>query len=234
MRLLSRSHKTDLSDTYVGNLDFYMHYMSPSDYSSVANVCPYASKQCRAVCLTFAGMGAFANVQRARNERVKAYVNDPIAYVAQLQAEIDGAVEKARRRGKAGIAVRLNGMSDLDWSDVYAAYQYEASRVRFYEYTKAGAWKRGKLLNLGVYLTYSLSEKLESAAESHEWRKYGVNTAVVFPGKVLPERYTIADVAYPVIDGDLHDARWLDRQGVVVGLRAKGKAKKLKAGGFVR
>jgi hypothetical protein len=29
-----------------------------------------------------------------------------------------------------------------------------------------------------------------------------------------------------VIDGDVDDVRWMDEQGVVVGLRAKGLAKK--------
>ena len=37
---------------------------------------------------------------------------------------------------------------------------------------------------------------------------------------------------YPVIDGDRHDARFLDPQGCVIGLRAKGTARK-DTSGFV-
>jgi hypothetical protein len=44
----------------------------------------------------------------------------------------------------------------------------------------------------------------------------------------LPETY----LGRPVIDGDEHDLRFLDPSGVVVGLRAKGKARKQR-GGFV-
>ena len=59
------------------------------------------------------------------------------------------------------------------------------------------------------------------------------NVAVVFDTKVghpLPRRYLGARV----IDGDLHDLRFLDPRGVVVGLRAKGLAKADQSGFVVR
>ena len=52
----------------------------------------------------------------------------------------------------------------------------------------------------------------------------GINVAVVFTtsrSEALPETWN----RFPVIDGDLHDCRFLDPTGVVVGLRAKGVAK---------
>jgi len=51
--------------------------------------------------------------------------------------------------------------------------------------------------------------------------------AVVF-GKVLPATF----LGVPVVDGDAHDLRFLNPGGVVVGLRAKGKARK-HTGAFV-
>ena len=41
---------------------------------------------------------------------------------------------------------------------------------------------------------------------------------------------------YEVIDGDLYDLRFKDKRGVVIGLRAKGKARKLPAteNGFIQ
>jgi hypothetical protein len=71
-------------------------------------------------------------------------------------------------------------------------------------------------------LTFSRSEKNEDIADC--FIKRGGNVAVVFSTKkkdALPETYLGA----PVIDGDTHDLRFLDPRGVVVGLRAKGKAK---------
>ena len=60
-----------------------------------------------------------------------------------------------------------------------------------------------------------------------------MNMAVVFdagPGEELPPTY----LGLPVIDGDASDLRFLDPPGVIVGLRAKGKARALPSGGFVR
>ena len=70
-------------------------------------------------------------------------------------------------------------------------------------------------------LTFSLNESnLHEALEALE---LGTNVAVVFRldhlGN-LPEFFH----GIPVIDGDKHDARYLDRKGVWVGLKAKGDA----------
>lgn len=54
---------------------------------------------------------------------------------------------------------------------------------------------------------------------------HGANVAVVFgtpKGHALPETWH----GYRVVDGDVSDLRFLDPPGTVVGLRAKGSAKK--------
>jgi hypothetical protein len=48
----------------------------------------------------------------------------------------------------------------------------------------------------------------------------------------LPKTYAIGGKRYKVINGDANDLRFLDPQGVIVGLRAKGKARN-DATGFV-
>ena len=66
--------------------------------------------------------------------------------------------------------------------------------------------------------------KMSNAAETLEAIKHGVNVAVVFStkkGQPLPAEY----LGRPVIDGDETDLRFLDPSGVIVGLRAKGRAK---------
>jgi hypothetical protein len=50
--------------------------------------------------------------------------------------------------------------------------------------------------------------------------KTKTNIAVVF--KKLPKKY----MGRKVIDGDINDLRFLDKQDSIVGLLAKGKAKK--------
>ena len=62
----------------------------------------------------------------------------------------------------------------------------------------------------------------------------GINVAVVFE-KELPKKY----LGFEVINGDETDLRFLDKKGkngkgVIVGLKAKGKAKKDTSGFVVR
>jgi hypothetical protein len=62
-----------------------------------------------------------------------------------------------------------------------------------------------------------------------------MNVAVVYStrkGEALPRYAYAARRRYDVIDGDMTDLRFLDPRGVVVGLRAKGRARK-HVGGFV-
>jgi hypothetical protein len=60
--------------------------------------------------------------------------------------------------------------------------------------------------------------------------KHGVNVAVVFPSADFPATWQ----GYQVIDGDVNDLRFRDPRGVIVGLKAKGDARKLAVGGFVQ
>jgi len=101
--------------------------------------------------------------------------------------------------------------------------------VQFYDYTKI---PRPYLRARGNYhVTFSLSES--NSATAIDALKHGVNVAAVFHvkrGQPLPETFLGA----PVIDGDLHDLRFLDGyRGAVIGLRAKGKAKR-DTSGFVQ
>jgi hypothetical protein len=87
------------------------------------------------------------------------------------------------------------------------------------------------------HLTFSRSEVNE--ADCREVLDAGGNIAVVF--KICdckrPCKHEIQDGVYtymgrPVINGDRDDLRFLDPAGVVVGLKAKGPAKK-DTSGFV-
>ena len=64
-------------------------------------------------------------------------------------------------------------------------------------------------------------------AQAIDILRAGCNVAVVF-GKGLPATWQ----GFEVINGDESDLRFLDKRGVVVGLKAKGAAKK-DTSGFV-
>jgi hypothetical protein len=81
------------------------------------------------------------------------------------------------------------------------------------------------------HLTFSYSEN--NAVDCLECLEHGINVAMVFDtkrGQPLPKTWC----NYKVIDGDLSDLRFKDPKGVIVGLRAKGRAKKDCTGFVVR
>ena len=95
----------------------------------------------------------------------------------------------------------------------------------FYDYTKIAKrfnpnWKLPK----NYYLLFSRSEI--NNRDCSQVLKWGGNVAAVF--NKLPDKY----LNRKVINGDETDIRFQDKKGVIVGLSAKGAAKK-DTSGFV-
>ena len=131
------------------------------------------------------------------------------------------------------LAVRVNGTSDLPALARKVNEGLTEKGVAFYDYTKIlGAIPLGN--NGPIHYTFSKSERND--AECIAALDYGANVAVVFTtkrGEALPKEYRLGASCFKVIDGDEHDLRFLDKQhAVIVGLRAKGRARK-HVGGFV-
>jgi hypothetical protein len=121
---------------------------------------------------------------------------------------------------------RLNGTSDIAW-EKYGVIQ-EFPNVQFYDYTKILGRKVNGLAN--YQLTFSAADGND--LDVRRAIKEGYNVATVFgikKSQPMPETYE----GMPVFNGDDSDLRFLDPKGVVVGLYAKGKAKK-DTSGFVK
>lgn len=204
-----------------GHSESYILYLSPYNQNSKGiNVCPHASPACAAACLNTAGRGAFNSVQKARREKTDYFLTDRNSFLHQLYCELVKINKKAGKTFKR-IPVRLNGTSDLDFHKLFASLGWNIFALEnliFYDYTKV--YNRLKKYDGQPYhLTFSRSEVNE--AETVEALKNGYNVAVVFKNS-LPETWN----GFPVVDGDLSDLRFMDPSNVVVGLKAKGKAKK--------
>lgn len=201
-------------------------YLAPADESGY-EVCPMASKGCRKACLNKAGMGAFSNVQAARIAKTRWYFEDRGAFMAQLVAEVRAFIRKAIKLGLIPV-VRLNGTSDIPWERVSVEGQLNIMSlfpsVQFYDYTKR---HNRRDLPANYHLTFSLAEDNDPRARVAA--SNGANIAVVFRNDKFPTTF----MGMPVVDGDADDLRFLDGRGVVVGLKAKGPAKK-DFTGFVR
>lgn len=200
-----------------GWLTFIM-YLAPFTVSGF-QVCPFASPGCAAACLFTAGMGKFSNVQEARKRKTREFFQDRKGFFDRLSKDIEKAVKYSEKRGMK-CCFRLNGTSDINWGALFVPRFPE---LQFYDYTKA--YDRILHNDLPNYhLTFSRSETNTEQALSV--LEQGKNVAVVF--KKVPAQWQ----GFEVIDGDVSDLRFLDASGVVVGLKAKGDAKR-DTSGFV-
>jgi hypothetical protein len=203
-------------------------HLAPSILSG-RNTCPDSSEGCRKACLNTAGRGKFSNVQAARIRKTNEFFKDRAVFFSQLEKDIGALVRKAARE-KLKPVVRLNGTSDIPWEMGKLFSRWP--NVQFYDYTPS--LKRLKRLKrfhaadkaLNYHLTFSRKEDNDS--ECRQALKLGFNVAVVFKYKPFPKTF----LWYPVIDGDMTDYRFNDAPGSIVGLLAKGLAKR-DTSGFV-
>lgn len=208
----------------LGYLTAVLH-LAPANSAGLGTVCERSTKQCRATCLYFAGRGVMAPVQAARVRRTQQFFRDPDGFAELLAAEVHSLVGTATRKGLK-LAVRVNGTSDLHALALQVQARCDHLPVIFYDYTKI---LPDRYQTPQIHYTFSRSESNE--ADCRRALRRGTNVAVVFStkkGTPLPAEY----LGTRVIDGDAHDLRFLDPVGVVVGLRAKGRARRL-TGGFV-
>jgi hypothetical protein len=200
--------------------------------------------------------GSTNKIRDARIAKTRWFFEDREGFMAQLVKEIAALVRKAERDGMVPV-VRLNGSSDIPWERVPIATRANGlgdglellgenimelfPDVQFYDYTKRA---NRKDLPANYHLTFSLAE--DNDAEALEALGNGMNVAMVVTA--LPEfaSLTSDDKLVPcywldgsnkptwrVIDGDDSDLRFKDPKGVIVGLKAKGDARK-DTSGFVR
>lgn len=213
-------------------------HLAPEKVSG-RNVCPHATAGCAAACLNTAGRGGIGldsnglnTIQVARIRRTRYFQSNRTAFLNALALEIARHARIARKHGLIP-AIRLNGTSDLPWERFPVAGQPNIMAVfpdvTFYDYTKWPIRLRPLVAGIPNYsLTYSLAES--NAQTAGAALLAGVNVAAVFAvkrGRPLPSHYAINGVLTRVIDGDATDLRFRDPAesiGVIVGLRAKGRA----------
>ena len=224
MKLLSTSHKILKSDHSGKGYLTQILYLSPAGESGW-QLCPFRTPACEAACLGHSsGRMVMAPAKAARIRRTTMLMTDRLRFGNQIISEIAALERKAAKLG-ALPAVRLNGDSDIRWDTMRfngKTLMEHFPAVTFYDYTK---WANHLRPNGAVHLTFSRSEKT-TLEEIQANLDNGRNVAVVFHS--VPTTWQ----GWTVIDGDADDLRFLDPAGVIVGLKAKGKAKR-DTSGFV-
>lgn len=201
------------------------------------NICPFAKAAgCTEACLNTAGRGIFNNVQKARLKRTALFHSDINAFMNMLALEIHALEKTAIKRGLIPV-IRLNGLSDIEFENIKFDYEFINKKIRsvtifelfsdiqFYDYTKNPYRKN---LPSNYDLTFSYSNKPEFQKFNNIAINEGLRLAVVFDSKNLPPYY----LNKQVFNGDDSDLTFLAPKNVILGLYAKGKAKK-DIGGFI-
>ena len=244
MKLLSVGNPKTLKGMKQGYNTYIMH-LAPSTLSG-HNTCPKATPGCASACLNTAGRGGMFkkgentnNIQKARIRKTQLFFNNRDEFMSLLVKDILLAIKQSKRLGLTPV-IRLNGTSDISfekypvkmgnvvYTNIFEAFGY----IQFYDYTKVLGRKVSGISN--YHLTFSAADGNDN--DVAEAIKQGYNIAMVFQLKKtldMPDYHIIGNKAVPVFNGDESDLRFLDPKRHIVGLYAKGKAKKDNTG-FVK
>lgn len=202
-------------------------YLAPHKLSGLGNTCPWASPGCACGCLNTAGRGKIPQTQQARIRKTRWFFKDRADYLKQLDIDINMLVSVAQAK-KMTPVVRLNATSDLPWEKFGVMDRHPL--VQFYDYTKNPHRMQQFLLGgmpKNYHLTFSRSETNEQDCKM--FLELGGNVAVVFNGP-MPKTWW----GFNVAKGDDTDLRFLDGYANVIGLTAKGRAKRDTSGFVVK
>ena len=240
MKLLSTGNPKVLKGMSQGYNTYILH-LAPANLSGY-ETCAKRTLGCTEACLNLAGRGGMFKrgentnvIQQARIRKTKMFFENRVEFMTTLVKDIELAIKQSKKMELVPV-FRLNGTSDLAWEKYEVVRNGQLFRniftafpeVQFYDYTKVLGRKVKEYSN--YQLTFSAADGNDS--DVLKAMNEGLNVAVVFGiKKTLP--MPVDYLNRPVFNGDESDLRFLDPKGVVVGLYAKGKAKK-DTTGFVK
>jgi hypothetical protein len=203
--------------------DSYVMYLQPADKVAMQTICAFAAKAgCKEPCLIDSGQLGMNTGQNAATKRTILMLLRPDYFKKQILAEIDKAERRAAKPGQLPALFRLNGTSDLDFSDIYKA----RPASQFYDYSKElSRVRKNTLANYDLTFSGSMYSK-QSRAALRKAVTAGHRIAMAFNTKLIAsDALTIPD---SLANFDKTDLRHLD--GKVVGaLTRKGSNKKQRA-----
>jgi len=226
-KLLSTANPKIQKGTKLGYLSFILH-LAPADLSG-RETCPKRTAGCTAACLNTAGRGGMFKrgentnmIQKARIRKTQYFFDNRAEFMVDLANDIKKAIRMATKLNLTPV-FRLNGTSDLSWEkyDVVEGFNiFECfPNVQFYDYTKVLGRKVSKYPN--YHLTFSKADGND--ADVAEALLQGMSVVAVYD-----------KIPAGVPSADETDLRFLDAKGVMLGLKAKGRAKKDYTGFVIR
>jgi len=161
-------------------------------------------------------------IQKARIRKTNYFYDDRAGFMFDLMQDIKKGIRLANKLGLEPV-FRLNGTSDLSWEkyemtegknvfDVFAG-------IQFYDYTKVLGRKVKHIEN--YHLTFSKADGND--ADVAKALEQGLSVVAVYD-----------EIPQGVPSADETDLRFLDPKGIMLGLKAKGRAKKDYSGFVIR
>lgn len=167
-------------------------------------------------------------IQKSRIRKTRELFKSRDTFVAQLDKDIIALKARAKRLNMRPTA-RLNGTSDLPWeSKAFGQLPQQHPGVTFYDYTKNLKRLLGRKRPKNYKLVFSRSENNDRACKRALAAGHAV--VVVFDKVPVGKQFW----SYPVRDGDVDDLRFLNRTPCIIGVKAKGEARKDKTGFVIR
>jgi hypothetical protein len=160
-------------------------------------------------------------IQRARIRKTKYFFEARDYFMQDLYEDIQKAIKFAAKQGLTPV-FRLNGTSDLSWEKytIHDKTIFELfPTVQFYDYTKVLGRKVKHIPN--YHLTFSKADGND--ADVAEALLQGMSVVAVYD-----------EIPQGVPSADETDLRFLDPKGIMLGLKAKGRAKKDYSGFVIR
>ena len=195
----------------------YILYLSPHTQNSQGkNICPMATAGCSKACLYNSGKGGLSQIKKGRTNKTEMFLSNRELFFTMLHSEI-AQIEVRHKIEGGDFAIRLNGTSDISFEKFKVGKTgknlFELFKnITFYDYTKNHLRFKTSLPK-NYHLIFSRSETNDVIAM--EMLKNKISVAIVF--SELPETY----MGYKVINGDLHDMRYSEEKGVIIGLKYK-------------
>jgi len=221
INLLTSNSKADKTNNLLYQFVVKFLQLAPANMANKhETVCRYSTPGCRESCLIFTGNGRYPKVINGRTNKTLFYLNDNQLFMEKLMVETAGFQASTRIQDKIP-CIRPNALSDIPWEQKHPEYMARFADVIFYDYTKWPYMQRpDESLPANYHLVYSRSDKT-SDHEIDINLTNGRSVAVVFRNE-LPDKY----YGVKVVDGDRHDLTFLHAAPCIIGLRAKGSARK--------
>lgn len=216
------NHKTPLGEAH-GYLQAIL-YLAPATVAGGKTVCSHSTEACRAGCLFTAGRGNTPRVFNARVRRTRYLLDDRDSFMDELVGELV-QLQAIADRNDLKLAVRLNGTSDWLWEreELDGKTLFELfPRAAWFDYTQVPVHHRR--VPPGWHLTFSLADAPPAVAVAHLLAGRNVSAVVPLHEKErAPSWFAVGQTEVQVVDGDLHDLRFLDPSPALVLLKPKGR-----------